>query len=498
MKYVISGSKMQQVDQRFIEHIGIPGLVLMERAALGVTRWLFQNHSLKKCLIVVGSGNNGADGLAVARQLMEQDIVPEIYVCGNLEKATEEFRIQYKILKNLGVCFIEKLEKKPYTVVIDAIFGVGLSREVQGSYRAVISFMNQLDCPVVSVDIPSGIDATTGAVLGIAVKANATVTFGFLKRGLLLYPGALYAGTVQLEGAGFHESQLLKKEEEAFLYEKTDLKTLLPKRSPWSNKGTYGKLLIIAGGNVMAGAGYLSARSAYVTGCGMVKMCTGLANRDILLSRLPELVLTTWNREEEARDIVSKELDTVDAVVFGPGMGKNEATKQILELLLKQKEKPILLDADALNMVADNMELLKECQVPVIITPHVKEFSRLNKKTVKEIQKDFFGEVISFINEYPVICVAKDARTIVAKQGETAYINISGNSGMATAGSGDVLSGIIGGLLAQGMTPKESAILGVYLHGLSGDRAKEKLGEYSMTAGDIAEYLHDVLGGNET
>ena len=489
--------KMQMVDQQIIEHIGIPSLVLMERAALGVTRRLFQKFSCEKCLIIVGVGNNGADGLAIARQLMEKGVFPEIYICGSLAKATPQFRIQHQILEKLGAIFIEKLEKKPYQVVVDAIFGIGLSRDVQGSYKAVISFINELECPVVSVDIPSGIDGSTGVVLGNAVKADMTVTFGFLKSGLLLYPGASYAGEVILEGAGFHESELLRAEEEAYIYEKKDMNKLMPKRKAWSHKGSYGKLLVIAGGNELAGAALLCTRASLVTGCGMVKLCTGISNKESVIARNPEVMISTWKKEEEATELISEQLKWADAVVFGPGMGESDTTRQILNILLNQNEKPVLLDADALNVLAQNIEQLKTCQTSLILTPHIKEFSRLSGYSVEEIQQDLLGKAREFTTKYPVVCVVKDARSVVTKDGEVAYINISGNSGMATAGSGDVLSGMIGGLLAQGMEEYKGATLGVYLHGLAGDCAKRKIGEYSMTAGDIAEHLKDVLGGKD-
>lgn len=497
MKYVLCAEKMQMVDQQVVEHIGIPSLVLIERAALGVTGRLFQRYSCENCLIVVGVGNNGADGLAIARQLMEKGYEPKIYICGNLEKATSQFHIQYQILQKLGAVFLKKLEIDAYSVIVDAIFGVGLSREVQGAYKAVISFMNQLQCPIVSVDIPSGIDATTGRVLGEAVKADSTVTFGFLKTGLLLYPGASYAGNVILKGAGFHEQSLIRREEEAYIYERKDLKNLMPKRTAWSNKGTYGKLLVIAGGNELAGAAALASKGAFATGCGMVKLCTGKANRDSLIANIPELMIATWEQEEEAVVVIEKQLEWADAIVFGPGMGMSNMTRQILEFILQKAKVPVLLDADALNVLAQHKELIRECQNSVIITPHIKEFSRLNGYSIEEIQQDLLGKAREFAKQYPVLCVVKDARTVVTKEGEIAYINVSGNNGMATAGSGDVLSGIIGGLLAQGVEPRKSATFGVYLHGLAGDYAKEAMGVYSMTARDIIKHLKDVLGGKK-
>ncbi|HIS62370.1 MAG TPA: NAD(P)H-hydrate dehydratase [Candidatus Scybalomonas excrementigallinarum] len=495
MKYAISGAKMQKVDQQFIKHIGIPSLVLMERAALGVTRRLFEHYCLKRCLIVVGSGNNGADGLAIARQLMEQGIVPEIYCCGTLEKATEEFKVQYGILKNLGANFIEQLEKKPYTVVVDAIFGVGLKREVTGHYKEVICFLNGLSCPKVSVDLPSGVEATTGNIFGCAIKAHRTITFGFYKQGLFFYPAAEYAGIVELEEAGFHASCLSSVEEEAYVYEREDVERLLPIRKPWGNKGTYGKLLIVAGGDTMAGAAYLSAYAAYQAGCGMVKVCTGERNRQILLTKLPELLLSSFETKEEAIARVREGLSWADVVVFGSGMGRNEITLSLLRLLLEESKCPLVFDADGITMLENEKWRLKEAKCDIIITPHLKEFSVLSSIPMDKIKENLVKTARDFCEEYPIICALKDARTVVTKQAESAYINRSGNSGMATAGSGDVLGGIIGSLLAQGMEPMKAATLGVYIHGLAGDVAKERLGEYSMTAGNIAEHLHDVLGG---
>ena len=496
MKYAVSGSKMQEMDQMLIKHIGIPSLVLMERAALGVTRRLFQNYCLKRCLIVVGHGNNGADGLAIARQLLEQGVVPEVYFCGSIKKATEEFLTQYEILKKLGINFIKQIEEKEYTVIVDAIFGVGLKREVTGHYGEVIDLLNRFSCPIVAVDIPSGIDATTGNVLGHGIRADRTITFGFYKRGLLFYPAAEYVGTLELETAGFHEKELRLKEEEAYFYEREDVERLLPKRKPWGNKGTYGKLLIVAGGDEMAGAAYLSASGAYKTGCGMVKVCTGEKNRTILLTKLPELLLSSFRTKEDAVDLVEENLNWADTIVFGSGMGQNEVTDALLKLILKKGEHLVVLDADALNMLANKKELLHQTKCRIIITPHMKEFSRLTGREVAAIKEDLIKESKKFSDEYPVICVLKDARTVVTKQKSSAYINMSGNSGMATAGSGDVLGGVIGSLLAQGVEPMEAATLGVYLHGLSGDLAKEQLGEYSMTAGDIAEHLHDIISRN--
>lgn len=493
MRYTVSGIKMQQMDQQLIEHIGIPSLVLMERAALGVTRRLFQNDSCEKCLIVAGHGNNGADGLAVARQLLEKGIYPEIYLCGDMEKATAQFKIQYQILKNLHANFIETLDANHYTVIVDAIFGVGLHRKIEGKYQEIIEYINKQRAKVVAVDIPSGIDAGTGAVLGCAVYADCTVTFGFIKNGLLLYKGADYAGSLYLEDAGFHESLLEEKEADGFYYERSDLLRLLPKRKPWGNKGTFGKLLVVAGGNKMAGAAYLAAKAAYQTGCGMVRVCTGIENREILLSKLPEILLDAWSSEEEAIRQLQEGLDWADVVAFGSGMGNTEETTILLKFLLEQIQVPLLLDADGLNVLARHPKWLEEIRTPVVITPHLKEFSRLNGKTVEQIQGDLMATAKEFAAEKNLVCVAKDARTVVAEMRGAAYINRSGNSGMATAGSGDVLSGIIASFMAQGMDEFQAATLGVWIHGLAGDSAKEEKGAYSMTAEDIAEHIASIL-----
>lgn len=495
MKYIVTSQKMKQIDKKMIEQIGIPSFVLMERAALGVTGWLFQKHNVEKCLIVVGTGNNGADGLAVARQLLERNKKPEIYICGTVDKGTKEFKIQYEILKNLNATFISTLEEKNYTVIVDGIFGVGLSREVEGIYKEAISFINSNICPIVSIDIPSGIDGTTGKMYGCAVKATETVTFGFWKRGLLFLDGILCAGQVILEGAGFHECELFEKEKESFFLEKKDLATILPKRSQLGNKGNFGKVLVIAGGNDMGGAAFLSAYAAYKSGCGMVKVCTGEKNRTSLMSLLPEVLLSTWKTEDEGLSLVKEQLEWADIVAFGSGMGQTKLTEQLTIYLLEYCSKPLVIDADGLNTLSKYMDKLKKRQYPCILTPHLMEFSRLIQKPLQEWKENVWEEVKQFVETYPVICVAKDARTIVAKKGETAYINRSGNSGMATAGSGDVLAGMISGFLAQGVEPKMAAILGVYVHGLCGDYGKTAIGEYSLMAKNIIEYLPDVLGG---
>lgn len=495
MKYIVTSQKMKQMDQAMIEEIGIPSLVLMERAALGVTGWLFQKHNVEKCLIIVGTGNNGADGLAVARQLLERHKNPEIYICGMVDEGTKEFKIQYEILKNLNAAFITTLKERNYTVIVDGIFGVGLSREVEGIYKEAISFINESICPVVSIDIPSGIDGTTGKMYGCAVKATQTITFGFWKRGLLFLDGVLCAGDVILEEAGFHENRLFEKERESFFLEKQDLNKMLPKRSWMGNKGTFGKVLVIAGGNDMGGAAFLSAYAAYKAGCGMVKVCTGEKNRSSLMTLLPEILISTWQKEEEGLTLVKEQMAWADVIVFGSGMGQTKLTEQLTSYLLEYSSKPLVIDADGLNILSKQMDKLKKRQYPCILTPHLMEFSRLIKKSLHEFKENVWLEVEKFVETYPIICVAKDARTIVAKKGETAYINRSGNSGMATAGSGDVLAGMIGSFLAQGIEPRMAAILGVYVHGLCGDCGKKALGEYSLMAKNIIEYLPDVLGG---
>lgn len=503
MKYVVTANQAKRIDQYTIEEMGIPSMVLMERAALSVVeKMLTSVKTTDKILCICGVGNNGGDGIAIARILHQKGYEVSVQMVGNLVKATEDNRKQMEIAKKIGVSFVNNLQEEEYNVIVDAIFGIGLSRNVTGIYEEVIQHMNRHSGTVFSVDIPSGIHSDTGQVMGCAVQADVTVTFGYAKQGELFYPGAEYTGELVVSSIGFVNH--LGENCSMFSYEETDLQQLLPKRQEYSNKGTYGKVLVIAGCKNMAGACYLSSSAAYAMGAGLVKIITPEANREIIQTLLPEAVLHTYGEEcgTEQQEEWIKDIQSARSIVIGPGLGRDENAKKLLDLVMEYANIPVVLDADALQMLAKDPDWIESFQGErvkwklrgnMILTPHLKEMADLlgESVSVTDLQTQKL-DVRDICKENANVLVLKDARTLVI-QGEKCYINLSGNSGMATAGSGDVLTGIILGLLAQQVPTYIAASLGVYIHGLAGDVAARRYGTYSMTARDIVSAIPEVL-----
>lgn len=493
MKYLVNGSEMKRCDEAIIEKLGIPSMVLMERAALSVLEVLEGGEfDLKRILIVCGAGNNGGDGFAVARLLFLKGYDVDAAFVGDENRLTGDAKRQMDILKNFGKDIQYEIPNREYTLVVDALFGIGLNSEIKGRFEEAVEKINSLDARVLSVDIPSGISADTGQILGTAVKADVTVTFAYKKLGLVLYPGAFFAGRIAVKDIGITDLGFEGSYPKVYTYDETDLKKI-PDRNPYSNKGTYGKILIIAGSCNMSGAAYLAAKAAYRTGAGLVRVYTPTENREILQTMLPEAVLTTYDRFHIDVSAFKELLGWADVIGIGPGIGKGMEAKTILNILLGTARVPVIIDADGINIIAEHLELLKDHKQEIILTPHLGEMSRLLKKDIKGIAENLLAEADKFAREHKVTCVLKDARTVVADGAGAVYMNQTGNSGMATGGSGDVLTGIIIGLLSQNTSLVEAATLGVFIHGLAGDIAAKKKGQYSMMAHDIIDSLADIV-----
>lgn len=544
MKYLVTASEMKQYDTNTIEKTGIPGMVLMERAALFALSVIKQHFKMDEktnknpltALIVAGMGNNGGDGLALARLLCEEGFSVEVRAIGNPDKTSGQCRIQREILKHYPVTYKDtpkSLEYIPagsdgafqgreYDIIVDALFGVGLSRELIGEYAKTVQYCNESRAFKLSLDVPSGICSDTGKVLGAwAFRADVTVTFGFAKRGLFQYPGCLYAGKVLTDSVGITKNSFYGKEPGMFYYDEA-LTELLPQRSFEGNKGTFGKVLLIAGSLNMAGAAVLSAKAAYRMGAGMVKVLTPPENRVILQEKVPEALVGTYEDLEEG-------LRWANVVGIGPGLGQSREAHEVLKKVLCDSRLPLLLDGDALNLLAADETLrwelaawgqqpcekqqILEKQIPagkrlpleeqrdadgenrgicgreIVLTPHVGELSRLTGKSIPELKEDLAAHGSLLASELHAVTVAKDARTYICREGEPVCLNIRGNSGMATAGSGDVLAGCILGLMAQGEGAFRAASVGVYAHALAGEAAVREHKEHGCMAGDIAEML---------
>ncbi len=498
MEYLVTGQEMKSWDAWTIRQLGIPSLVLMERAALGVVEAL-REFDLRKVLVVCGSGNNGGDGFAVARLLWEEQIPVSILFVGDRTHCTEETAAQMEVAFRCGIPIQdEEFSWQQYTTIVDALFGIGISRPVDGRYADCIKNMNDAPAEILAVDIPSGISADNGKVMGKAVRASVTVTFAYKKRGLVCHPGAEYAGKVLVK----HIGVLVRAGETPALphtisYCQEDLNRL-PVRPAHSNKGTFGKVLVIAGSSTMSGAAYFSAKAAYLTGAGLVKLLTAEENRTVLQTLLPEAIVETYSGEEMKENALDALIQWAGTIVIGPGLGTSGIAACLLERVLSAACCPIVVDADGLNLLAEDESLFRRCfsqkKSDWIFTPHVGEMARLVRKEIAAVAGNLLEEAEHFVDAYPVVCVLKDARTVVAAGKEQPlYLNQSGNHGMATGGAGDVLSGILAGLLAQGMTAPEAARLGVYLHGLAGDRAAMSQGAYGLLAEDILIHLPKVM-----
>lgn len=494
MQLWVNAAQMKAADQYTIQKLGVPSLELMEHAAQACVQVLEDEKvDLSHVCVVCGSGNNGGDGFAIARILQNNRYSVETFCVGNPEHYTEETQEQMHRLQECGGKITYGMpQEDSYSVVIDAVFGVGLSRKVEGRYRQVIEQMNRMRGTKFAVDIPSGLSATTGCILGCAFKADYTVTFQLKKIGLELSQGRTMAGRVIVPDIGVSTDSICEDQEIVRTAGKDIYRKMLPDRPEDSNKGTYGRLLVIAGSKGMAGAAYLNAHAAYMTGAGLVRIYTSSDNREILQTLLPEAIVTTY--EEYNKEELLSLLTWADSVCIGSGLGMSRLSEKILKTVIEYVKVPCLIDADGLNLLAENKNYLNQmAERRFVITPHMKEMSRLTGTPVEELKADRIQILKDFISRYRITCVLKDSRTLIASEEKGIRMNLTGNSAMAKAGSGDVLAGVISGWMVQGKEAEDAAELGTYIHGLSGDLAKFEKGVYSVMARDLIEYISKAL-----
>lgn len=494
MQLWVNAAQMKAADQYTIQKLGVPSLELMEHAAQACVQVLEDEKvDLSHVCVVCGSGNNGGDGFAIARILQNNRYSVETFCVGNPEHYTEETQEQMHRLQECGGKITYGMpQEDSYSVIIDAVFGVGLSRKVEGRYRQVIEQMNRMRGTKFAVDIPSGLSATTGCILGCAFKADYTVTFQLKKIGLELSQGRTMAGRVIVPDIGISTDSICEDQEIVRTAGKDIYRKMLPDRPEDSNKGTYGRLLVIAGSKGMAGAAYLNAHAAYMTGAGLVRVYTSSDNREILQTLLPEAIITTY--EEYNKEELLSLLTWADGVCIGSGLGMSRLSEKILKTVIEYVKVPCLIDADGLNLLAENNNYLNQmAERRFVITPHMKEMSRLTGTPVEELKADRIQILKDFISRYRITCVLKDSRTLIASEEKGIRMNLTGNSAMAKAGSGDVLAGVISGWMVQGKEAEDAAELGTYIHGLSGDLAKFEKGVYSVMARDLIEYISKAL-----
>ncbi len=517
---VFTGQQMKAFDARAMRDFALPSLLLMENAGRSACDALFEHlpDLLKKQVVIVaGKGNNGGDGLCLARHLLARGLPAsrlKALVVGNPDKLSEETRTQAEILERFGLPIryvrsegdLGVLEEtlRGADIVVDALLGIGVKGPVRGLLKPVIEFINQSQAFVVSVDLPSGVDADTGHVGGVAVKAHLTITLEAPKLGLLLYPGRDYAGEIVVARLGYPPPLHEQFETGLELVEAGFVRDRLPRRRAYSHKGTYGKALIVAGSRGLSGAAIMTAEAALRAGTGLVYLAYPQSLSPMIEARVLEAVkLPLPEREgvlaESAADPVLHFIheQEVNVIAVGPGLSRQPTISQLLKQLLPKLKISIVIDADGINALAspEGRKLLKKTakDTSIVLTPHPGELSRLIERSVPEIEQARVDVALDVAREFNVVLVLKGVPTVTALPFGKVYINNTGNSGLATGGSGDVLTGLIVGLIAQGMPPEEAAPAGVFLHGLLADRLKPKTGERAMLPRDLLAVLPDVL-----
>ena len=500
---VVTSQQMREIDRKAIEENNLSGLILMENAGLRIFQSLkniYPDLRLKKIVIFTGSGNNGGDGFVVARHLYNYGVKVKVFLLSHSSKIKGEAEENLNIINKMGVELIEtettKLEEIQRAIqnsdlIIDAILGTGLQRKVTGLKAKIIDLINISNKEVVAIDVPSGLDTDTGKVEGPCIKATHTITLALPKIGLLIFPGASYAGKVTVEDIGIPSYLLKNNKIKTNIVTKEIVKSLLPFRATYSHKGSFGKVLILAGSIGMTGAAYLASEAAMRSGAGIVVLGIPRSLNPIMEVKLTEAItlpLAETEKQslgEEAEETISKLMKNYSVLGIGPGISRQAETQRLVRKVIEKSNIPLVVDADAIYALSEDPTILKKTKTPLVITPHPGEIAKLINKDVDYILNNQLDITREIAQKYGIVVVLKGARTIIANKEGEVYINVGDNSGMATGGSGDVLTGIICSLIAQGADNFSAAITGVYIHSLAGNLARDIKGERGMIAGDI-------------
>jgi NAD(P)H-hydrate epimerase len=506
---VVTAKEMQTLDRRTIEEIGIPGLVLMENAAMGLVHAVEEIlcHDVKGRFIRIycGTGNNGGDGFAIARHLMNRGAKLEILLVGSKDKLTPDAKANHDWFSEMGgtVTYINKEKElefpKAADLAIDALLGTGLQGAARGLTAKAIEAINRQESLVVAVDIPSGVEGSTGKVMGPAVKAQVTVTMGLPKVGLMVPPGRNYAGDVKIVDIGIPNKLVDEAKIQFGCIECADVLTMLPHRHREAHKGDCGKLFLLAGSPGFTGAATLATLTAIRTGVGLARLGIPKSLNPILEAKLTEGM--TWVLEDRGLAVlhpdavfeVRRALEWADALVLGPGISMEESVGDAIEEFLPKVSLPTVIDADGLNQLGDRRHLLERLPKQCVLTPHPGEMARLTGLSLATIMEKPIEIAREWAGKWRAVVVLKGAPSFVARPDGMVWMNPTGNPGMASGGTGDVLTGMIGGFLAQGLAPWEAGVCGVWLHGTAGDRAAQSKGVLSLMASDIIEEIPEVI-----
>jgi NAD(P)H-hydrate epimerase len=505
---VLAAAAMQELDRRTIGEAGIPGAVLMENAGQGVAatvRERFAGLHPGPVTILCGRGNNGGDGFVIARHLRAAGWDVQLVLLAERSAVSGDAASMLDRFEQGGGTVVEAPDISTLTsalvaasggrLCIDALLGTGFARVPEGVLAAAIAWLNDQPAPVVAVDLPSGVDASTGAIPGMAVQATLTVTFAFPKIGLVCYPGAGHAGEVVTVPIGIPDSLRAATPDDCLLIDSGEARSLLPPRPADGHKGTFGHLLVLAGSSGKSGAAVMAAAAGLRAGAGLVTLACPAGMQQIAASHLVEVMTAPLVEVDGAvslqalADLLALS-DGKQAVALGPGLGAGEETGALVRRFLKETPLPVVVDADGLNALVGHLEVLHHRRGrATVLTPHPGEMARLAGLSVAEIQADRFSAARDFAVAHDVVLVLKGARTVTAFPDGKVRINDSGHAGMASGGMGDVLTGLIGGLLVQRMIPGAAAALGVYLHGLAGDRLRPLYGDAGLLATDLLREL---------
>jgi NAD(P)H-hydrate epimerase len=516
MMKVATAEQMQELDRKAIETYRIPGIVLMENAGRGATEAIaeaFPGFKKMKIAIIAGKGNNGGDGFVVARYLLNSGVHGKVYLLADPKALRGEAETNSQIFQRMKGEIISvpsskdyqkvKKELERFDLLIDAIFGTGLDAEVRGYYREVIDHLNTLQKPIVAIDIPSGLDANSGKPLGTAIRASLTVTFGLPKIGHLIPPGPDYVGEVKVIDIGYPQKLVEEEKIQAHLLDKEEIKTWLSiPRRPNTHKGDYGHLLVIAGSVGKTGAAAMACEAALRMGAGLVTLAIPKSLNSIMEMKLTE-VMTEPLPETPKQTLSLRAFSSIvrlcedkKAVIIGPGVGTFKETQSLIVKLLRALDIPVIVDADGVTALTSQSKVLPISNRSLVLTPHPGEMAKLIRSSSKEVQDDRIGISRSFSQSNHLYLVLKGHRTLIATPKGEVFINPTGNPGMASGGTGDVLTGMIGGLICQGFDILQSLQISVYLHGLAGDLMARELGEKSLIATDIIRKIPELLQGN--
>lgn len=518
---VVSSKEMKDIEGEAISNIGIPSLSLMETASSKFSERCFdvikKNNKLK-IVVFVGKGNNGGDGLAFCRHIFQKvtddfKIDIDVIFIGEKEKATAECKTQLDILLNLvkrnypyKLHFINDISDLDFSIydlissadlVVDAIIGTGLKYDLRKNILDVVKAINENKTGLVaSIDCPTGIDSDTGKVLGDAIMADFTVTFHLPKVGLMVGDGAIYSGEVFIEDINIPYG--LENYVKTNVLTQKDVVKIIPKRSKNGNKGTFGKVFIFAGSDDMSGACAISAKSAYRTGSGLVYVYSTQKVCDFVRGRIPEVVATPLNDRNGylfGESFAKNNLDfsKADSIVIGPAIGTDDCVADFIKTVFENAKSPIIVDADALNVISKDLSLFDRVSVPCIVTPHIGEMSRLTGLSISDIKKNIIEVARDFSQKYNLITVLKDFHTVIANPNGDVYINTTGCSALSKGGSGDCLTGVIASFIGQGVEPFYGAVIANFIFGLAGELIAKNKGEFGVLATETADYIPKAI-----